>query len=66
MKDKEVQGYMGEEKRTLTTEYQRLVIKVNTSDGGPMEIPQYAIDVMAEFFLEQMQEEYMREHSTTE
>ena len=57
---------MGEENRTLTTEYPRTVITVNTSDGGPMEIPQYAIDVMAEFFLEQMQEEYMREHSTTE
>jgi len=66
MNDKEAQGYMGEENRTLTTEYQRPVIKVNTSDGGPMEIPQYAIDVMAEFFLEQIQEEYMREHNTIE
>jgi len=57
---------MGEENRTLTTEYPRTVITVNTSDGGPMEIPQYAIDIMAEFFLEQMQEEYMREHNTIE
>ena len=39
-----------------------------SSDGGlfvPMEIPQYAINIMAEFFLEQMQKEYMQEHKTT-
>ena len=56
---------MGEEDRTLTTEYTDTVIDVKTSDGGPMEIPQYAINIMAEFFLEIMQEEYMREHKTT-
>lgn len=56
---------MGEEKRTLTTEYPHAVINVKTSDGGPMEIPQYAINIMAEYFLERMQEEYMRAHETT-
>ena len=56
---------MGEEKRTLTTEYSKTIIDVQTSDGGPMEIPQYAINIMAEYFLERMQEEYMRAHETT-
>ena len=56
---------MDEDKRTLTTEYSKTIIDVQTSDGGPMEIPQYAINIMAEFFLEQMQKEYMQEHKTT-
>jgi len=56
---------MDEENRTLTTEYPHTVINVKTSDGGPMEIPQYAINIMAEYFLERMQEEYMRAHETT-
>ena len=56
---------MDEDKCTLTTEYSKTIIDVQTSDGGPMEIPQYAINIMAEFFLEQMQKEYMQEHKTT-
>ena len=43
---------MGEENRTLTTEYTDVV--VNT------EIPHYAIERMARFFLKRMQEEYMQ------
>ena len=56
---------MDEDKRTLITEYSKTIIDVQTSDGGPMEIPKYAINIMAEFFLEQMQKEYMQEHKTT-
>lgn len=55
---------MDEENRTLTTEFSDAAVEVITI-GGPMEIPEYAINIMAEFFLKRMQEEYLREHETT-
>ncbi len=55
---------MDEEKRTLTTEYSDTAIELITT-GGPMEIPQYAINIMAEYFLKRMHEEYRRTHEMT-
>ncbi len=48
---------MGEENRTLTTEYPNAVLEIKTSDGGQLEIPKYAIDRMAKYFLHRMQDE---------
>ena len=56
---------MDEGKFTLTTEYSNTVIDVNTSAGGPMEIPQHVINGLAKVFLTVMREEYMQEHEKT-
>ena len=57
---------MGEENRTLTTEYINAVIETNTSDDEPLIFPQHALNIMAEFFLEQMREEYARNNKKTQ
>lgn len=54
---------MDEEKRTLTTEYSNIVIDLNAPDDDPLIIPKQAVDIMAEFFLEQMREEYERNNT---
>ena len=55
-----------EEKRTLTTEYGNTEIVVNTAAETQGEIPQYAIDRVAKFFLKRMQEEYMQNNKTNQ
>lgn len=47
---------MGEEKRTLKTEYTEPVIEANTAGDGPDTIPQHVIDRFAAFFLKKMWE----------
>jgi hypothetical protein len=54
---------MGEDMRIMTTEYGNVDIDLETSDVKPMEIPQYAIDIMAEYYLKRMQDDYMKEKS---
>ena len=54
---------MDEEKRTLTTEYTNIVIDMNVPDDDPLILPKHAVDIMAEFFLEQMREEYKRNNT---
>ena len=66
MNDKEVQGYMGEENRTLTTEYTDVVVNTENPGEDVMEIPHYAIERMARFFLKRMQEEYMQKSNQTQ
>ncbi len=57
---------MDEENRTLTTEYINAVIDTNTFDAEPLIIPQHALNTIAEFFLEQMREEYARNNPETQ
>ena len=57
---------MGEENRTLTTEYTDVVVNPETPDDDVMEIPHYAIERMARFLLKRMQEEYMQKSNQTQ
>lgn len=57
---------MGEEKRTLTTEYSNTVINANNLDLDHMEISQYAIDTMAKYFLKRMREEVLKGNNPTQ